>query len=164
MTGDTTKTNGSIQNGKASDVTLVEPGIDTSVIDEVKANTHASTKNEKEAKENVNTMLESLRKAQQKWMTGSLMSNKKANRDNVTKFKKETKEHLNFRINDLVKEIRDLQEELVVAGGRSGRVLPLCVIDADGHTIETDELKASRVETGPTPSHRPGRGSRSRSQ
>lgn len=121
--------------------------VDTSVTDKGNADADKkddTAKDEKDAVVNADAKFKALREAQEKWTQSSLAANKKANRNSAESFKSETKTYLSLRIKGLYSEIKDLEKELSSVSGEPGRVLPPGIIDADGKTIEQQELKAEK--------------------
>jgi hypothetical protein len=106
----------------------------------VAAGTEPSAK-EKQAIATANAEFGKLRKAQDKWSAASLATNKKANRDNSDTAKAETKKYLDGQIEALKKEIDDLEGKLAVMTKKSSKVITPAVLDADGKTIDPQEMK-----------------------
>ncbi|KAL8804798.1 MAG: hypothetical protein Q9200_005682 [Gallowayella weberi] len=142
---DTSAVNGKGAKDFASAQTDVK--VDTAVVNESKADEKDST--------SVTTVekFKALRAAQEQWTQNSLAANRKANRSSAESFKAETKTYLSLRIRELYAEIKDLESQLSLVGGKPGRALPPVVIDADGKTIEQDELKTEKENplTQPSP-------------
>lgn len=93
---------------------------------------------------NTDEKFEKLRAAQDKWIQNSLAANKKAIRSSADTFKADTKTYLGLRIKEMYAEIKDLESQLSSVGVKPGRALPPAVIDADGRTIEQEELKTEK--------------------
>ena len=59
---------------------------------------------------------------------------------------------MSLRIRDLQSEIEDLETQLSAVSGKPGRALPPIVIDANGQTIEPEELKSEKQNPLDVPS------------
>ncbi|KAL8802865.1 MAG: hypothetical protein Q9182_003552 [Xanthomendoza sp. 2 TL-2023] len=128
--------NGTGTEDLANDQTDIK--VDTAVVDESTADDKDSTSVTTDEK------FKALRAAQEQWTQNSLAANQKATRSNAESFKAETKTYLRVRIKELYAEIKDLESQLSLVRGKPGRALPPVVIDADGKTIEQDELKTEK--------------------